>query len=108
MSSKFDQIRPWSVELAALERQKKSFTYMYLRTIQNIFMTFWLAGEQSLPFGLLVYLIFFILADNKDNCKLLDQFTWFSKQGGSRRTGRPTPIIGAAYLFVKKMNKINK
>ena len=54
MSSKFDQIRPWSVELAALERLKKSFTYMYLRTIQNIFMTFWLAGERSLPFGLLV------------------------------------------------------
>ena len=54
MSSKFDQIRPWSVELAALERLKKSFTYMYLRTIQNIFMTCWLAGERSLPFGLLV------------------------------------------------------
>ena len=55
MSSKFDQIRPRSVELAALERLKKSFTYMYLRTIQNISMTFWLAGERSLPFGLLVY-----------------------------------------------------
>ena len=54
MSSKFDQIRPWSVELAALERLKKSFTYTYLRTIQNIFMTCWLAGERSLPFGLLV------------------------------------------------------
>ena len=52
MSSKFDQIRPWSVELAALERLKKSFTYMYLRTIQNIFMTCWLGGERSLPFGL--------------------------------------------------------
>ena len=54
MSSKFDQIRPWSVELAALESLKKSFTYMYLRTIQNIFMTCWLVGERSLPFGLLV------------------------------------------------------
>ena len=54
MSSKFDQISPWSVELAALEHLKKSFTYMYLRTIQNIFMTCWLAGERSLPFGLLV------------------------------------------------------
>ena len=52
MSSKFDQIKPGSVELAALERLKKSFTY--LRTIQNIFMTCWLAGERSLPFGLLV------------------------------------------------------
>ena len=31
---------------------------MHLRTIQNIFMTFWLAGERSLPFGLLVSLPF--------------------------------------------------
>ena len=52
MSLKFGRIRPWAAELAALERLKKSFTY--LRTIQNIFMTFWLSGEQSLPFGLLV------------------------------------------------------
>ena len=27
---------------------------MHLRTIQNIFMTCWLAGKRSLPFGLLV------------------------------------------------------
>ena len=28
MSSKFDQIRPWSAELAALECLKKSSTYL--------------------------------------------------------------------------------
>ena len=32
MSSKFDQIRPWSVELAALERLKKIF---YLHVLEN-------------------------------------------------------------------------
>ena len=52
-SLNFGQIRPRTVELAALECLKKSFTY--LRTIQNIFMTCWLSGERSLPFGLLVF-----------------------------------------------------
>ena len=56
MSSKFDQIRPWSVELAALESLKKSFTYMYLRTIQNIFMTCWLQVSDRCPLGYLFYL----------------------------------------------------
>ena len=51
MSLKFGQIRPWTVELAALEHLKKSFTY--LRTIQTMFMKCCLSGEQSLPFGLL-------------------------------------------------------
>ena len=53
MSSKFDQIRQWSAELASLERLKKSFTY--LRINQNILMTCWLSVELSLPFGLLVF-----------------------------------------------------
>ena len=53
ISSKFDQIHPCTAELAALDRLKKSFTY--LRTIQNILMmTSWLPGERSLPFGLRV------------------------------------------------------
>ena len=51
----FGQIRLWTAELAALERLKKSFTF--LRTIQNIFMT----GERSFPFGLLVYQYFPII-----------------------------------------------
>ena len=48
MRSSFGQIQPWTVELAALDRLKKSF---YLRTI---LMTCWLSGERYLPFGLLV------------------------------------------------------
>ena len=54
MSSKFDQIRSWTAELAALEPLEKSFTY--LRTIQDVSMTCWLSGERLLPFGLLVWL----------------------------------------------------
>ena len=57
MSLKFDQIQPWSAELAALDQFKKSFTYS--RTIQNILMTCWLSGELSLPFGL--FLLDFLL-----------------------------------------------
>ena len=52
MSSKFDQIRSWTAELAALEPLENSFTY--LRTIQDVSMTCWLSGERSLPFWLLV------------------------------------------------------
>ena len=60
MSSKFDQIRPCSAALAALELlKKKSFTY--LRTSQNIFMTCWLSGERSLPFGLRVVMCRWLL-----------------------------------------------
>ena len=53
-SLKFSQIQPWTAELDALDQLKKSFTY--LKAIQNILMTCWLSGEQSLPFGLLVKL----------------------------------------------------
>ena len=49
-----------TVELAALDQLKKSFTY--LRTIQNILMTCWLSGEQSLPFALLVDIVINILS----------------------------------------------
>ena len=56
---KLGQIKPWTVKLAALVRLKKYFTY--LRTIQNILITCWLSGEQSLPFGLLVYFFHEIL-----------------------------------------------
>ena len=55
ISSIFGQIQPYTAELAALDRLKKSFTY--LRRIQNSFMTCWLSGERSLPFGLLVYFV---------------------------------------------------
>ena len=58
-SSKFDQIRSSTAELADLEPLEKSFS---LRTIQNVSMTCWLSGERSLPFGLLVlfFVIFFL------------------------------------------------
>ena len=52
MSSKFEQIRSWTAELAALEPLEKYFTY--LRTMQDFSMTCRLSGERSLPFGLLV------------------------------------------------------
>ena len=29
--------------------------FSYLKTIQNMWMTWWLSGERSLPFGLLVW-----------------------------------------------------
>ena len=34
----------------------------------------WLHGERSLPIGLLVYWILFILSSNKDSHKRLDEF----------------------------------
>ena len=40
MSFKFGQIQLWTAELAALDHVTKSFTYMYLRTIQNIYIFF--------------------------------------------------------------------
>ena len=39
-------------------------------------MTCWLSGERSLPFGLLVDWIFFILAGNEDNYKSLDELNF--------------------------------
>ena len=61
ISSKFGQIQPCTAELAALDRLKKSLTY--LRTIQNILMmTSWLPGERSLSFGLLVLVRFGLLS----------------------------------------------
>ena len=39
-----------AAELAAHD----NFFFTNLRTIQDILMTFWLSGERSLPFGLLV------------------------------------------------------
>ena len=66
MSLKFDQIRSWTAELAALEPLEKSFTY--LRTIQDVSMTCWLSGERSLPFGLFVL----IFAPNIDLWYLLE------------------------------------
>ena len=54
ISSKFGKIQPCTAEFYALDRLKKSFTY--LRSIQNILMmTCSLPGERSLPFGLLVF-----------------------------------------------------
>ena len=50
---KTGQIQPCTAELAALDRVKKSLTY--LSSIQNILSTCWLSGEQSLPSGLLVH-----------------------------------------------------
>ena len=35
MSFKFGQIRPWTVELAALERLKKSFNYLRSSQVSN-------------------------------------------------------------------------
>ena len=55
MSLKFDQIQQWTAELAALDQLKRSFTY--LRTIQNMLMTFLLSVERSLIFGLLVVVV---------------------------------------------------
>ena len=71
MCLKFDQFQAWNVELAALDQLKKIF---YFETIQNILMTCWLSGERSLPFGLLVYWIIFILAGIEDNYNISDEF----------------------------------
>ena len=41
------------VTCPCLDYPKNTFTWW--RTIKNIFMTYWLSGERSLPFGLLVF-----------------------------------------------------
>ena len=61
-----------SSELPVFEHHK----LWYLQTLC------WLPGERSLPIGLLVYLILFILAGNKDNHKSLDVF-WFQAESTS-------------------------
>ena len=66
MRSKFDQIRSWTAELAALEPLEKSFTY--LRTIQDVSMTCWLSGERLLPFGLLVFFVVFFFGGGRGLC----------------------------------------
>ena len=60
MSSKFGEIRPWTTELAALERLKKiPLTYN---------------GENDHIFSAIFHLILFILAGNEDKHRSLDQF----------------------------------
>ena len=57
MSSKFGEIRPWTTELAALERLKKS----HRRVMDHIFSS-------------IFHLILSILAGNEDMHKSLDEF----------------------------------
>ena len=50
MSLKFCRIQPWTAELAALDKFKKSFIQEYSKYFDDL-----LSGERSLPFGLLVF-----------------------------------------------------
>ena len=60
MNSKLGQIRPFAVQLAALDQLKKYFTYS--RTIQIILMTCLRSGERS---GYLFYLLDIYLYNSK-------------------------------------------
>ena len=57
MSSKFVEIRPWTTELAALERLKKSHRLIMEKMTSSHFLFF-----------------LFILAGNKDMHRSLDEF----------------------------------
>ena len=57
MSSKFGEIQPWTTELAALERLKKSHRLIMEKMTSSHF-----------------HLIIFILAGNEDMHKSLDEF----------------------------------
>ena len=61
MSSKFGRIRPWTTELAALERRKKSHRLIMGKITSSHFLGFF-------------YQILFILASNEDRHKSLDEF----------------------------------
>ena len=60
------------MELAALDQFKKSLNLL-LENYSKYFDDL-LSGERSLPFGLLVDRIFFILASNEDNHNIPDEF----------------------------------
>ena len=60
------------MELAALDQFKKSLNLL-LENYSKYFDDL-LSGERSLPFGLLVDWMFFILAGNENNYKSLDEF----------------------------------
>ena len=60
MSSKFGEIRPWTAELAALERLKKS----------NILIM----EKMTSHFSAIFHLILLILAGNEDMHRSLDEF----------------------------------
>ena len=62
MSSKFGEIRPWTRELAALERLKKSHKLIMEKKTSSHFLRFFF------------YLILFILAGNEDMHRSLDEF----------------------------------
>ena len=63
MGLKFGQIRPWTVELAALERlEKYPYTYNERSVVTSSAFNF--------------ELIFFILADKKDNYKSMNEFVF--------------------------------
>ena len=49
MSLKFGRIQPWTAELAALDKLKKSYIREYSKYFDDL-----LSGERLLPFGLLV------------------------------------------------------
>ena len=61
MSSKFGDIGPWTKELAALERLKKSHGLIMEKMTSSNFLRYF-------------HLILFILAGNKDLHKSLDEF----------------------------------
>ena len=61
MSSKFGEIRPWTTELAALDRLKKSHRLIMEKMTSSHFLRYF-------------SLILFILAGNEDMHKSLDEF----------------------------------
>ena len=61
MSLIFGEIRPWTTELAALERLKKSQRLIMKKMMPSYFLRFF-------------HLILFILAGNEDMHKSLDEF----------------------------------
>ena len=68
MSSKFGEIRPWTTELAALERLKKSHRFIMEKKTSSHFLRYF-------------HLIFFILAGNEDIHRSWDESDhWFPWQ----------------------------
>ena len=83
LSLNLGRIPPLTSELVALEGLKKTSynlvstlapSFLFGQWIFILVMTCWLSGERSLPFGLLVNWIFFILTGIQDMHESLDEF----------------------------------
>ena len=98
MSLKFGRIQPSTAKLAALDQFKKSFIREYSKYFDDF-----LSGERSLPFGLLVNWIFFILADNEDMHESLDEFEFWRDPTTDYGVSCPWPSEKSMYNVVNTL-----